>query len=716
MANASLEKHPDLDQWLAIGEDGRFTVLTGKVDIGQRISTALALIAAEELDVDYEQIDVKRAETGISPNEGFTSGSNSMEQSGAAVRLAAATARHHLLALAAETLEVDLATLDVADGLIQSRGTNRSATYRDLMGGKRFGIRVDPDARVKAPQDYSRIGRPVMARDMEGLIAGTARFVHDMTLPDMLHARVIRPPHYHARLRALDETACERIRDAGTEVIRDGSFVAVAGADEFDVIKAAERIAAAADWDMGDGLEPQDIFERLRGNERLSLPVIDGTPVKQPVPPMADPPAHAVATLGAVYERPYHMHGAIAPSAAMARMDGGGLTVWSHSQGIYFLRAAVADALGMAEDALRVIHVPGSGCYGHNGADDAALDAALIARAVPGRPVLLKWTREDEHAWEPYGAAMAMELRASLAKDGMVLDWSQETYSDTHVQRPRPGPNRLAAARLLAARHLADPLELPLPQPNMASHGGIHRNLDPLYDFPQRRLVKNLVRNMPLRTSSFRTLGAFANVFAIESFMDELAGEAGIDPVEFRLRHLTDPRAIAVLEETAKRMQGWGREPPSGFGRGIGFARYKNAKSYAAVGIELEVTDAAEIRLRRAVIAADAGQVVDAAGLSAQMEGGLIQAASWTLYEEVRFDKDGITSRDWDSYPIIGFDNIPAVETVLMERPGDPYLGAGEAAAGPTAAAIANAICAATGLRLRRLPFTPEAIRAAALE
>ena len=594
MANPSLEKHPDLDQWIAIGKDGRVAVQTGKVDIGQRISTALALIAAEELDVDYGQIDVKRAETGIAPNEGFTSGSNSMEESGATVQLAAATARQHMLGLAAVALGVDAEALKVDDGLIIARGTNRTTSYRELMGGKRFGIGIDEGARVKAPAEYSQIGRPVMARNMEKLVAGSVIFVHDMSLPGMLHARVIRPPHYFARLKSLDEDSCRRTSDAGNRIIWDGSFLAVAGEDEYAVIKAAERLKTAADWDDGGGLEPQDIFERLHTNERLSLPVIDGKPVEQPVAALPDPPANAEITLEAGYGRPYHMHGAIAPSAALAHLDGKRMTVWSHSQGIYFLRAAMADALGMEEDNLRVIHAPGSGCYGHNGADDAALDAALIARAIPSKPVLLKWTREDEHAWEPYGAGMAMDLRASLAGDGSVLAWSQETHSDTHVQRPRPGPNRLAAARLLASRHLSEALELPLPQPNMAAHGGIHRNLDPLYDFPERRLVKHLVRGMPLRTSSFRTLGAYANVFAIESFMDELAEASGQNPVAFRLRHLGDPRAIAVLEEAAKRMQGWGAELGPGFGRGIAFARYKNAKTYAAVGCELEVTGAAE--------------------------------------------------------------------------------------------------------------------------
>jgi CO/xanthine dehydrogenase Mo-binding subunit len=408
------------------------------------------------------------------------------------------------------------------------------------------------------------------------------------------------------------------------------------------------------------------------------------------------------------------MHGSIGPSAAAALFENGRLTVWTHSQGIYILRAGIADVLGMNEDALRLIHVPGAGCYGHNGADDVALDAAVTARALPGRPVLMKWTREDEHAWEPYGPAMVMDLCASLDASGKVAAWSHETFSDTHVMRPRPGPNRSGASRLLAARHMDPPLAAPVAQPGMAPHGGIHRNLDPCYDFENRRLVKHLVRGMPLRTSALRTLGAYANIFAIESFMDELAEAAGADPVDFRLRHLTDPRARAVLEGAATGI-GWETSVAEGRGRGIAFARYKNAKTYAAVAVELAVTDAAEVRLYRAVVAADAGQVVDPDGLSAQLEGGLIQAASWTLYEQVTFDRDGITSRDWDSYPILRFDNVPEVETVLINRPGEPFLGAGEATAGPTAAAIANAIRSATGLRLRRLPFTPDSLRAAAM-
>ncbi len=714
-SNPSLEKNPALDDWLAIGADGRVTLRTGKVDIGQRISTAIALIAAEELDVELGRIDVMRAETGAGPDEGITSGSNSMEETGHASRLAAATARRHLLSLAAAALEVDVSTLEVADGLVQSRATNRSITYWDLLGGQRFDIDIDPGAEIKAPGEYRLVGKAAIARGMADIVSGRAQFIQDMKMPGMVHARVVRPPHYHARLRELDEAVCRRLADAGLQVVRDGSFIAVAGDDEYAAVRAAERIANAAEWDDGGGLEAQDVFEHLVTNARVSLPVVDGTPVKAPVPELPPPPEAAAITLRARYQRPYHMHGSIGPSAALAVMEDSRLTVWSHSQGIHNLRASMAQALGMDAGAVRLIHAPGAGCYGHNGADDVALDAALVARAMPGTPVLLKWSRADEHAWEPYGPAMVMDLCASLDGDGAVMAWSQETYSDTHVQRPRPGPGKTGAARLLAARHLADALELPPPQPSMGTHSGIHRNLDPIYDFPDRRLVKHLVRDMPLRTSSLRTLGAYANVFAIESFMDELAEAAGADPVAFRLRYLGDDRARAVLDAAANGL-GWDRPPTvNGRGRGIAFARYKNAKTYAAVAIELEVTDDAQVRLHRAVVAADSGQVVDPEGLAAQLEGGLLQAASWTLYEEVKFDRDGITSRDWDSYPILGFDNIPEIETVLLDRPGAPFLGAGEATAGPTAAAIANAIRAATGLRLRRLPFTPDAIRAAAL-
>ena len=709
-ANPSLQANPALDDWLAFGPGETVTVRSGKVDIGQRISTAVALLLADELGIDPGRVEIAPVETGRSPDEGFTSGSQSMAQSGNAVRLAAATARRHLLERAARMLDVDVAALEVDDGAIHSRATNRKTSYWELAAGRPFGIDVDPAAPLRPREALSHVGTAATARGMEALVRGRPYFLHDMSPPGMFHARTVRPPHYHARLTALDEAVVGRLAAEGVEVVRDGSFLAVAATDEYAAVRAAERLAAAASWDMGGGLETRDIYESLRANERVSLPVVDGVPVEEPVPP-----DRAAATLEARYERPYQMHGSLGPSAAMAAFAGGLLTVTTHSQGVYVLRAALAEALGMEPGAVRVVHAPGAGCYGHNGADDAAFDAALIARALPGRPVMLKWTRGEEHAWEPYGSCASMDLRASLDGDGRIAAWSHETYSDTYSMRPRPGPGRMGAARLLSARFLAEPLQPPVMGPAMAPHMGIHRNLNPLYDLPQKRLVKHLVRDMPLRVSALRSLGAYANVFAIESFMDELAGEAGCDPVSFRLRHLSDPRGRAVIEAAAARLDPTGADCPEGRGRGLGFARYKNSAAYAAVIMEVSVSDAGDIRLERCVIAADAGEIADRAGLAAQLEGGVIQAASWTLHEAVAFDRDGIASRDWDSYPILGFDNVPSFETVLIDPGRAPFLGAGEATAGPTAAAIANAVYAATGLRLRRIPFTPDEVRAAAL-
>lgn len=709
-----LVKHPNVDDWLAIGPNGRVTVRSGKVDIGQRVSTALALIAAEELDVEFHRVDFAGADTDTSPDVGYTSASNSMQETGETIRLASATAKRHLLRLAAEMLEVEPSSLEVIDGLIRSRATNRSTTYWELLGDKPFGIAVDVDVVSKAPAEYRQIGQRVVPLGFEGLVDGSARFVHDMAMPGLLHARVIRPPHYHARLCHLDDAVRDRLGNA--RLVQDGSFLAVAAEDEYFAIKAADRVASAVRWEPERGLACDDVYERLLTNPRVSLPVHNGEAIEEPVPPRPPPPSEAMTTLEFRFKRPYLMHGSIGPSAALALYKDGTLTIWTHTQGVHPLRETLAEALGMEAASVRLIHGPGPGCYGHNGADDAALDAALVAKALPGNPVLLKWTREDEHAWEPYGPCMVVEVRASLDRDGQVIDWSHESYSDTHRTRPRPGPNRVGPARLLAMRHVSSAVPPFVPEPALSAPlAGIHRNADPLYTFSNRRIVKHLVRNMPLRTSTLRTLGGYVNVLAIESMMDELASAADADPLEFRLRNLDDERARAVLEAAAERA-GWRRRRKvPGRGQGLGFARYNNLKTYAAVIVELEVDDAAEVHLRRAVIAADAGQVVDAAGLSLQLEGGLLQAASWMLYEEVTWDERGITSRDWDSYPILRFDNVPEVETVLVDRPEMPSLGAGEASVAPSGAAIANAIYDATGLRLRRLPFTPDAIRAAAL-
>jgi len=710
-ANPSLAGNPGVDDWLAFDEDGVVLVKSGKVDIGQRVSAAVALVAAEELDVTPGRIRVAARETGFVPNEGYTSGSRSMMDSAQAVRLAAATARRHLLEMAAGRLGVGPGDLEVADGVIRARGTNLTTTYWELAAGRRLGLDVDPEAPVKAPASYRVLGRPAEAPGLAGLAMGTTRFVHDMSLRGMVHARVVRPPHRHARLEMVPEDIGQRL--SGGRLVRDGSFLAVVHGNEWIAVQLADRVRNAVRWDMGPGIDARNISDVLTGNPRQSLPVVGGTPKEAPVPPLAAPPSGAAATMHARFERPYQMHASLAPSAALAHLDGDTLTVWTHSQGPYPLRASLAEALDRTPDSIRVIHVPGAGCYGHNGADDAAFDAALTAHAMPGTPVLLKWMRADEHGWEPYGTAMVADMRASLGQDGSVIAWSHENFSGTHVSRPRPGPGGLGASRLLASTYRAEPLEPPPAVPAMGAHTGIHRNQDPLYDFSDRRIVKHLVDNLPFRTSSLRGLGAFVNVLAIESMMDELAEAAGADPVAFRLRHLSERRAAAVVEAAAALMDGWGAKE-DGVGRGLAFAQYKNDSAYAAVAVELSVDDAARVHLRRAAIAADSGDIVDRQGIVSQLEGGMLQAASLTLYEKVGYDSGGITTRDWDSYPILKFDNVPEIETVLIERPGDPFLGVGEAVTGPTAGAIANAIYDATGLRLRRLPFTPDEIRAAA--
>ena len=710
----SLKKSPRLDKWITINDDGRISVHTGKVDIGQRISTALALIASEELDVDIDQINISRTETGVDPDEGITSGSNSMEEAGNAVRAASATARRHLLSLAADVLEVEKSTLEVFNGLIQSRDTNGSITYAELAAGRPFDIDVDPSATTKDPNAYRVIGKPVITRGLKEIVSGQPYFIQDMKMPNMVHARVVRPPHYEARLRSVDQDVSVSLKKGGCDLVRDGSFLAIAHPDEYTTVKAAEKLFDTSDWDYGKGLEPQDIYERLSSNDKISLPVLEGIPQNAEVEPLVPPPENAISTHSARYEKPYLMHGSIGPSAAMALAEGKKITIWTHSQGVYVLRDSLAEALSWDLKNLTVIHVPGSGCYGHNGADDAAVDVALVALALPGKPVLLKWTRADEHAWEPYGSCMAMDVTASLDVNGKVIAWSQETYSDTYGMRPRPEPGGAGPARLLPLKYLEAGIEPLVPKPNMSRHAGLHRNLDPLYEFENKRLVKNLVKGLPLRTSALRTLGAFANIFAIESFIDELAERANIDPVQFRLKHLSDQRAIDVIQTAATKI-GWGSEVPENRGIGIAFAQYKNIQAYAAVAVEVEVNDLAEVKMLRAAIAGDAGQVIDRAGLIAQYEGGFLQAASWTLYEAVTYDRGGITSRDWETYPILRFDNIPEIETILIDRPKERFLGAGECVSGPTAGAIANAIYNAVGLRLRRMPFTPESIRLSAM-
>jgi CO/xanthine dehydrogenase Mo-binding subunit/aerobic-type carbon monoxide dehydrogenase small subunit (CoxS/CutS family) len=712
-----IQQTPELDAWIRIDDAGEtITIFSGKVDYGQGLKTALAQIAAEELDVSLERIRIVLADTAHTPDEGMTVGSMSLETSGNAIRWAAAEARGFLLSIAFEELEAPLEQLVVEDGVVCDPTSGRQVSYWGLFGGCRFGRHITGDVRPKDPAGHRIVGQPVKGLDLRDKVTGGG-FLHNLTLPNMVHGRVVRPPHARATLLSADAEAAGRLPGV-LQVVRDGSFLAVVAEREEQAAAAALTLVTSARWSGQANLPPQEkLYETLLDQPDQPFLLVEGSTVEgseidQTIPAI-EPPSEAIRTLKARYKRPFQAHAALGPSAAVAQLTGGKLSVWTHAQGVYPLRAAIAGVLGLPEADVRVIYMPGPGVYGHNGADDATLDAALLARAVPGRPVALQWTRADEFIWEPYTPAMVIDMAASQNTAGDVVDWNHDVWSPAHLGR---SATRDGISGLLAAWHLEESYQKPPTWPAGGSHSGGHRNADPLYTFPRRRIVKHFLAESPFRTSSMRGLGAFANVFAIESFMDELAHAAGIDPLEFRLRHLADQRARAVLQAAAEKA-GWRTGEPlpgANRGRGLAFAQYKNRQTYAAVVVELAVDEASgEIHLERAVIAADGGQIVNPDGLSNQLEGGFVQSASMTLYEQVTFDEGGITSTDWESYPILRFPNAPVVETILLNRPEQPLVGAGEASQGPTPAAIGNALFQAASIRLREIPFTPERVKAA---
>ena len=698
-----IRRHPRIDAWVRVADE-RIVVHTGKVEIGQGIKTAIAMIAAEELEVAPTRIEVVTADTQRTPNEFITAGSMSVEDSGSAVRVAAAAAREAMLAAAAARLGVGAETVDVDDGSCSSALTNDRTSYWDLIEEVDLSAEIVALPPLKAVADYRVVGARATRVDLEAKLKGSPTYVHDRALPGLRHARVIKPPSQSARLIEIRPGVA--LDDA--QLVHDGSFVAVVATTETVAVRTAERLASACLWtDDQIGVGPDELPHYLRDNVAHSLPVVGGMPIADetvPALPLTRGHRHAAS-----YYRPLQMHGSLGPSAAVAQLVDGKLTVYSHSQGVELLKRELATVLQLDRDAVHVIHDEGAGCYGHNGADDVAFEAALIAMAVSPDPVCLKWSRADEHGFEPYAAAAVLDLVADLDDGGRIVTWSHESFSFSHNGRPRPAKGY---SNLQSAAWREAPIE-PVPRaPAIAREVGIHRNLTPMYDFPHTRLVKHLVAESPLRTSSFRGLGAFANVFAIESFMDELAELAATDPFEFRLRHLADPRAVAVLELLRDKLPDIRVQ---GVGRGVAVARYKNQQTYCALAVDVSVNDAAEVQLHRAVIAADVGLAIDPDGVVNQLEGGFVQAASAALKEEVLWDADGVvTSRDWASYPIIRFSEVPSIETHIVPAREQPAMGVGEASTGPTPAAIANAIYAATGVRVRRMPFTPERLRAAA--
>ena len=694
----SLAATPRLDRWLRFEPAATVTVWSGKVEIGQGIETAIAQIAAAALGVAFERVVLVAGHTGITPDEGYTSGSQSVEAGGMAMRAACAEVRARFVREAARRFEVSEDDVRIDDGRIHVPGTDLATSYWSLAPQVDLAAPATGLAATHVPTDGAILGASVPRRDLPAKLTGAA-YVHDRALPGMLYGRVLRPPSYGAVLRQFDAAAV-RASPGVACVLVDGRFIALAAEREEQAVRALGVARAAAQWDEPDRLpatsEVREFLPRLAGTRSVVARHGAGTQV-------------AGRRIQATYSKPYLAHASIGPSCALAQWDGDRVSVWSHTQGPHPLRGQLARVLAVAEENVTVIHDDGAGCYGHNGADDVALDAALLARAAR-RPVQVQWTREDELAWSPYGSAMLVRLAAVLDDDGCIAAWEHEIWSHPHNGRPGFGEG----VNLLAAWHLANPLAPSAPRDIPLPRGGATRNAVPLYELPAWEVVLNLVHEMPLRVSALRTLGAYANVFAAESFMDELAGLAGTDPVTFRLRHLADLRARAVLERAAARVSCWAATAAADEvvrGRGYGLSRYKNASAYCAVGVEVSVAE--DVRVERVVAVVDAGEVINPDGLANQIEGGVMQAISWTLREAVTWDEQRVLARSWETYPILGFDAVPRVEVIVVPQRDAPPLGVGECAAGPTAAAIANAVHAALGLRMRDLPLTPERIVAA---
>jgi len=688
----SLEANPLLDQWIALNPDQTISVFSGKVEIGQGIVTAIAQIAADELGLAPEQLRIAAGHTDLTPDEGYTAGSLSIEVGGAAMRIACAHARTLFAAAAAARLGVAADALGLARGVF-SAGDRQlpGMSYWQLAGQVDLAIPVERVGN-HGPRAASLVGSALLRRDLPGKLSGAA-FVHDMVLPGMLHGRVLRGPNAGA---IIVDAAIEQLKalPGMAEVVRSGSFLCLLAEREHAVVKAHAAAQKLVRWQPGPARFPHaDVTTLLNGLPATSETIHDkGTSREGKV------------ALRASYSKPYIAHASIGPGCAAAHLDNGHLTIWTHSQGVHFLRAQTARALGMPTESVSVIHRDGAGCYGHNSADDVAFDAALAAR-LSGRPVLVQWTREDELACAPFGSASVIEIDAAVDADGAICKWHAGIRSHTHITRPGWGEG----INLLAAWDMNPPHPVPAPKDASLPAGGGHRNGIAAYELAHQRVDHHFIATSPVRVSALRGLGAYANIFAIESCMDELALASDQDPVAFRLRHLGDPRARAVIEAAAK-AAGWQAKAQggSGRGRGIAYARYKNRSAYCAVVVEVDVAE--KVRVLRVVAAVDAGQIVNPDGLANQVEGGVVQAISWTLREAVVWDQDGVVSRSWESYPILGFDEVPEVQVVLLDQPDHPGLGAGECAAGPVGAALANAVQHAIGVRMRDLPMTPERI------
>ncbi|HEY1475844.1 MAG TPA: molybdopterin cofactor-binding domain-containing protein [Pseudolabrys sp.] len=695
-----LNDNPSLDRWVTFPAPGKVTVCTGRVELGQGVLTAMAQIAADELDVTLERIAIRSGDTALTPNEGYTAGSQSIQFGGVAMRQACADVRALFLEQAAKIVGCQPSEFTIRDGSILRHGASTGQDYWTLAGAVDLAVKATGSGMRKSVADMKHIGDSSARLDLPDKIFGKAAFIHDLQIDGMLHARVVRQPNRGATIGAIDERAIGRAAKAPVQFVRHGNFLAIVGDDETAVDLAATAALDHVTWQKVDG----PTVTQQEAKWLLQRPAIDRV---FGAPDQGNPQGRQ--RFEAIYTRGYLAHASISPSCGLAEYRDGHLTVWTHSQGVYPLRAALARSLPIEAAKITVHHVQGSGCYGHNGADDAAADAAIIALQMPGKPIRVRWRREEEFGYEPKAPATVVKVHALLDDAGKPADWTQEIWSCTHSNRPGAGGVLLGAVAL--------PNPAPEPPPNdvpEANGGGATRNGEPLYDIGAKRMLHHLITEAPVRTSSFRSLGAMANVFAIECCIDELAARAGQDPVDYRLSITADKRARAVIEKVAA-MARWDARAQggTGHGRGIAFARYKNRAAYSAVVVELDVDE--EIRLSHVWCATDAGLVVNPDGVINQLEGGIIQSASWVLKEQVRFD-NRVSSIDWETYPVLKFSEVPPIDIELINTKDEVPLGVGEVTAGPAAAAIGNAVSHALGARIRDLPLTRERIMATLLK
>ena len=705
-----------LDSWLGIAQDGTVTVYSGKVDLGTGVETALAQIVAEELDVPFNRIHMIGLDTTKAIDQGITAGSRTIERGGPQLRQAAAAARQELLKLAAARLSAPADKLIVKDGVVSVAGEGaKKISYGELIGGKQFNVKISatgtgwnmkvaPEVRAKEVKDYKIVGTSQKRIDLPPKLTGEFTFANDVRVPGMLHGRVVRPPTITSKPASIDESSVKNIPGL-VKVVQEGSFLGVVCTTEWAAIKAAQALKVT--WSQPATKMPasaDDVYSFLKNTKSLR----DQVSVNKGNPDIAL--AQASKTYEASYRWPFQLHGMMGPPCAVADVGKDQATIYTGTQGSFETRKAVAEMLGFPEKNVRVLYREASGSYGRMGADDVAEDAALLSRAI-GKPVRVQWMRADEHGWEPKGPAQLDLARAGVDAQGKIVAWD---FADRGFPLTAASGNGL---RLLASRQIGM-------KPTAEGNSNGTQGGGEMYAIENQRCSAPLVPwvqadETPLRTGYLRAPGDIARCFASESFIDEIAADLRVDPVQFRMRYLNEnKRGADALAAVAKQAKWQERTSPAAAssgsiatGRGVAISNRAGTICGAVAEVEVDKSTG-NVAVKRFILSHDCGLIINPDGLKNQIEGNIVQGVSRALMEEVKFDSSGITTLDWKSYPVIKFPDVPEIDIILINRPEMPALGGGEPSSAPIAAAIANAIFDAVGARLREAPFTPTRVLA----